>query len=150
MEIHYIYCIDVHCKYTHPMYVRTAKKIRIMYSQKSNCEALFPISIFIHLWAIYIFPWSVHLFCCSHISRPMVGIYINRSQRYECKNWYWCRAVSFLGIFLSNFGTVSLQCLQEDKIVRFYAKNVSTFSKTYTKLLFIQISHRLISMISWT
>ncbi len=32
-----------------------AKKIRIVYSQKSNCVALFPIAIFIPLWAIYIY-----------------------------------------------------------------------------------------------
>ncbi len=51
----------------------TAKQIRIMYSQKSNCAALFPVSILIHLWAIYIFPGSVHLFCCSKIDRPIRG-----------------------------------------------------------------------------
>ncbi len=31
----------------------TAKKIRIRYSQKSNFAALFPVSKFIHLCAIY-------------------------------------------------------------------------------------------------
>jgi hypothetical protein len=42
---------------------------------------------FIHLWAIYIFPGSVHLFFCSQIGRPMWWEYINRSQIYECRNW---------------------------------------------------------------
>jgi hypothetical protein len=42
---------------------RTKKKIRIMYSQKSNCAALFPISI------------SVHLFSCSQTGRLIVGIH---------------------------------------------------------------------------
>ncbi len=35
---------------------------------------------------------------------------INRSQTHKCENWERGRAVSFLGIFVSNFGTVSLQC----------------------------------------
>ncbi len=41
-----------------------------------------------------------------------MGIYsINRSQIHECRNWERGRAVSFLGIFVSNFQYgVSLQC----------------------------------------
>ena len=46
-------------------------------SEKWNCAATFPIHPFMDLWAIYIFPRSVHLFYCS------------------------C-AVSFLGIHKSN------------------------------------------------
>ncbi len=34
-----------------------------------------PISTFMYLWAIYIFPGSVCLFCCSQIGRPVLGIY---------------------------------------------------------------------------
>ncbi len=32
-----------------------------------------------------------------------MGIYINRSQTYECGNWDGGRAIPFLDIFVSNF-----------------------------------------------
>ncbi len=40
----------------------------------------------VHLWAIYIFPGSVCLFCCSEIGRPSWKD-INRSQIHEYGNW---------------------------------------------------------------
>jgi hypothetical protein len=49
----------------------TANKNWSMYSQKWNCAASFPVSTFMYLWAIYIFPRSVRLFCCNKIGGYM-------------------------------------------------------------------------------
>ncbi len=77
-----------------------------------------PITTFMFLWAIYIFPWSVCLFCRRKIGGPNEGIYRsltdtwmwklemrprNRSQKQECRNWEWGRAFPLLGTHKSKF-----------------------------------------------
>ncbi len=48
--------------------------------------------------------YSPAYFPAANIGRPIVGIYINRSQTHECENWNWGeRAVPFLGIHKSKF-----------------------------------------------
>ncbi len=54
-----------------------------------------PISTFMCLWAIYIFP--VCLFCCRKIQYvDRFWEYINHSQTHECESWDWGR-LSFSG-----------------------------------------------------
>jgi hypothetical protein len=77
-------------------------KIWNKYSQKRNIGASVSISIFMCLWANYIFPQWVCLFC----GRKYVDWsweYINHSQTHEYGNWDWGPDIPFLGIFVSNF-----------------------------------------------
>jgi hypothetical protein len=61
------------------------RKFETKYSQERNIGASVPISTFMCLWANYIFPRWVCLFCWrKYVDRSWE--YINRSQTHECGN----------------------------------------------------------------
>ncbi len=100
---------STHCK-------DTITKIWNEYSQERNCEASVPISTFMCLWAIYILPQSVCLFCCRKICGPILGIC--KSLTDTCGNWGWGRAISFLEIHKWDF-FCSARTNKEDQAVFF-------------------------------
>ncbi len=66
-----------------------------------------PISTFICLWAVYIFPRSVYIFSCSRIDRPMVGIYKSLTDTWIWKLWMRPRN-SFSGNICFEFSVLCL------------------------------------------
>ncbi len=75
----------------------------------SGSQSQFPHSCMC-LWAIYIFPRSVCLFCRrKYVDRSWN--YINRSQTHECGNWGWGRAIPRKGIHKWDF-----RCSAVDKM----------------------------------
>ncbi len=84
---------------TYPHCKNTIPNIRNKYFQKRNCASSVPNSAFMCLWAIYIFPQLVCLFCCRKICGPILGI----AHRHEYRNWDWGRAIPFLGIHKWDF-----------------------------------------------
>jgi hypothetical protein len=76
----------LHCKDKIP-------KFRNKYSQKRNIGVSVPISTFMRLWVVYIFPPWICLFCWRKYVVDRSWEYINRSQTHEYGNWGWGRAI---------------------------------------------------------
>ncbi len=84
----------LHCKDKMP-------KICNKYSQKRNIGVSVQITTFMCLWANYIFPRWVCLFCWrKYVDRSWE--YKNRLQTHECWNWGWGRAIPRKGIYKRN------------------------------------------------
>ncbi len=94
----------LHCKEPIPK-----MKIRNKYTQNRNCAATVQISTLICLWAIYIFPRSICLFCCrKYVDRSCENI--NRPQTHDCGNWDWGCAFPRKGIHKWDFHCSVLYC----------------------------------------
>jgi hypothetical protein len=126
----------------------TATKILFMYSFSENCEASVPISTIMCLWAIYIFPASVHIFSCSRIGRSRK--YINRSQTHECGE-IGTVATQFLSwkYLFQIFGIVSLQCEKVSSVGELLCSAVSNVSNTGFSSVASRIANSMDFKLKW-
>ncbi len=104
-----------------------------MYFQKRNSAASVPISTFICLWSIYIFPRSAHLFSCSRIGRPIREIHKSLTETWIGTVAAQCLAWEYL---FQIFGIVSLHCMLGT--LSFILKSSSSFFLFHPTVLRIQ------------
>ncbi len=86
----------LHCK-------DTIQKIQRKYSHKRNCAASAPISTLMCLWAIFIYSHDRSAYSAAGKYVDRSWEHINRSQKHECGNLDWGRAISFMGIHKWDF-----------------------------------------------
>ncbi len=125
---------NTHCKDKIP-------KFRNKYYHQRNIGVSVPISTFMRLWAIYIFPRLVCLFCLrKYVDR--CWDYINRSQTHECGNWGWGRAIPRKGIHKWDFRcsvqewSAIMTRGQKYTIPRYYKKNYFYMAQPKQKYFF--------------
>ncbi len=71
-----IHCKRIQYKCLVPIYVfPEIETVLPRYLQNIIIMFCLPVSAFMYLWMIYIFPGSVCLFCFMQIGRPILGIY---------------------------------------------------------------------------
>jgi hypothetical protein len=114
------------------IYTYTATAIPFIYSFSGNSAASAPNSTFICLWAIYIFPESVHIFPPAGTADPWWE-YIIRSQTHECGNWDWGPDIPFLGLLFQIFGILSLQS-------RMWMLRISLIASLYMEFCHVCVS----------
>ncbi len=88
------------------------------------------------LWAIYIFPRSICLFCCrKYVVRSWK--YINRPQTHECGNCDWGRAISRKGIDKWDFRcSVCIWKPQVWELSRLWPETSTKWYRSWIRLLY--------------
>ncbi len=92
-----------------PLLVYTVKKFRFCIPRKgiARPQSQYPYPC---VCERFIYSHVRSTYCPAAEQADRSGKFIDRSQKHEYRNWDCSCAVPFLGIFVSIFGVVSLQC----------------------------------------